>query len=263
MIRQSDSLAQNGAWEEAALIAEHAAFESDNDSLLATALWQKANILQQQFLSEEAYNTLLRIPTNVFSPNEKYYYHSRLAALAYAQNDMAKARFHLLNADMQAKTLQLSDENLYLKALVYNGLEDWGSAEAAFVAWLEQHQMDTLISQQYYQVFHKKCLKSAKRASMMSTFVPGSGQVYVHKPLAGMVSFSTISAFLAFGVISFIDGYYFTGFFTGFGLAQAFYRGGTQQAADLAERYNKRLIEKLQTDTKAFILEVESENKTE
>jgi len=61
-------------------------------------------------------------------------------------------------------------------------------------------------------------------------------------PGKGFLSAGTQALCLAYGLYHLVEKFYFTSFFTGFALFQAFYFGGHQQAADLTEQNNKRRV---------------------
>ena len=96
--------------------------------------------------------------------------------------------------------------------------------------------------------------RDAKKAKIMATFLPGAGMMYAGKPKEGVLSLLLQATALGFAGVSIYNGYYLSGFFTGFGLFQAFYFGGIKRTELLVEKRNLELVKTYtQAVTKALI----------
>ena len=97
-------------------------------------------------------------------------------------------------------------------------------------------------------------LKDPSKAETLSYFIPGSGQMYAGKVFRGITSLVLQTGLLGFAGYSFLNGYYFSGTFTGVSLFYVFYMGGARHAEYLAQEYNKNRIAKIQDKIELFLI---------
>lgn len=96
-------------------------------------------------------------------------------------------------------------------------------------------------AEELFAFAQKTKFRSIRKAEALATFVPGAGMIYAGNTTQGIVSLVLQLGTLGYGAYSIINGYYFTGIFTGLGLFQAFYFGGVRRSAYLAEQKNMNL----------------------
>lgn len=154
----------------------------------------------------------------------------------------------------------LWDKKIFLlKILTLNELMKYDSAAAVaqrFVGkYCEQNFPDSsrALLMTLYEKENRPRFKSTNKAGNLSTFIPGSGQMYSGYAGEGLTSFGLVAASLAFtGYHAWIE-HYITAFTLGSSLFQRFYFGGIARAEFLAEKknfllkkeYNSRLKEML------------------
>jgi len=95
------------------------------------------------------------------------------------------------------------------------------------------------------KLYHKRKTPRRKNPELsknMSMIIPGLGQCYSSRWVEGGVSFILNAGALAFGGYHIYQGYYFTGYITGFTLLHKFHSGGMKRSATLAETRNKKNI---------------------
>lgn len=165
------------------------------------------------------------------------------AIMAYLDSDNTLADSYLEQLGYLVKDSAQIRKTLLLHALVLNELYRWPEAKHKLLLLchgsepermaLNRHLLDSLYNDKAWPR-----LKSADRAALLSTFVPGLGQCYANSYGEGVFSFLAITACAGGAVIGILHQYYFTSIVLGNLLIAKFYQGGVKRAEFLAERYN-------------------------
>ena len=144
------------------------------------------------------------------------------------------------------KSKEHSDSISYLIGVSYLKERKWKEAEEEFSKIMSpkliEHTTEMLreVSGQHF--------KSSKVAVLLSTFIPGAGQIYASRPLKGIISFSlNLSfAYLTYkaakedrGMDAFLIVY--------FGL-QRFYFGNIEQARKYPLEHNRKILDNIQVE---------------
>jgi hypothetical protein len=98
--------------------------------------------------------------------------------------------------------------------------------------------------------------KSEKKAGKLSSFLPGTGQIYAGYFAEGVVSVLFQLAGLSFGVYSFFIKNYITSVLIGYSFFQKFYLGGVQRAEFLVRKRNYLVKRKFNDKAKNYILSI-------
>jgi len=120
-------------------------------------------------------------------------------------------------------------------------LKRYPEAKASFGKYNAKKQLG-LDAEQVFAFTKKLRFRDAKKAKILATFLPGAGMMYAGNPKEGITSLLLQATALGFAGVSIYNGYYLSGFFTGFGLFQAFYFGGIKRTELLVEQRNQQLV---------------------
>ncbi|MBS1490144.1 MAG: hypothetical protein JSS93_06440 [Bacteroidetes bacterium] len=220
---------------------------SPNELLLKKSYCLKA---QQQY--EEAYHTLQR--ADFFKGSDslqfKLYYESALNAYLSGKYDLClnkiQEEYYYL-PQIHSPFLEL------LEIMTLNQQQNISEANEKYNEFVIRHHLST--SSPYTAKKFRK-LKNPERAESMSHLLPGVGQLYAGFPGRGITSLAIQAGLVTFAGVSFLNGYYFSGAFTGVGLFYMFNNGGARHAHYLAEKKNREIITKLNNEIKKIASEV-------
>lgn len=237
----ADSLFEEGRYLEARVAYEYLLFQrpgaSDRVNLL---LLKKAYCFKAEGLYNEAYETLQQADFFAGSDSLKQtlYYEVALAAYVSGQHDVALSR-------LQEMFYYFPDHNLpmafLLEILCLNQLQRWDDAAKRY------QQLQTRLHLAGDNPYKGRRIKpkNPDRAETWSYVLPGSGQVYAGYGARGFSSLLLQSACAAFATYSFLNGFYFSGAFTGVSLFYMFYNGGARYARSLTEKTNAKRLNAL------------------
>ncbi len=249
---------KNGKYRQAALAYERVVFEHTAEPTLQwQAYLKKAWSLKQLQHYKEAQQTLERVDLYAFAGEDslKEALQYELLLATYLAGDYVQANGYATRFFANNSQSPFAVQSYLLQVFALNRLGKWN--EAYQVA----QQLQTLLPTQplfldsVYAFRTKFKLKKPKKAAMLSTFIPGMGQLYAGYPLKAATSVALHGAALTFGVLSVLDKYYLSGFLTGAGLLQAFYFGGIKHSSYLAEKKNKKKIERHSQRIQGYLLE--------
>ncbi len=246
-----DSLFGCGNFALAAAEYERIYFVSTDAAIRNEALLKKSYCYKQNKGFEKAANTLKRID---FTKAADTLYKS--ASYEYALNTY-------LNSDYNECMLQLDDmknkgwdslnnDYLLLKILTLNELKRWEESASILKCYFKQNNInpDSVV---YAELYKKPKLKNEKFAKDISYLIPGSGQIYAGHWGRGMSSLLFSGAFAAYTYVSFVNGFYISGVFSGFSTFRSFWTGGAKYAEYLAKEKNKMRIAKYNDKVKDII----------
>ena len=236
-----DSLYEVGCFKHAATEYERIFFISADVNNKNAALLKKSYCYKQDQQFGVAANTLKRIDFN--KTTDSIY---TIVAYEYALNTF-------LNEDYNETLLQLNELDnkvvdsvydskcLILKILAYNELQKWKEATISLNNYLKINhiKVDSLVKS---ELLKKPKLKNEKLAKNMSYIIPGSGQIYTGHWGRGLSSLLLSSAFATYTYVSFVNGFYLSGVFSGFSPFRMFWTGGANYAEYLAKQKNKERI---------------------
>ena len=245
---KADSLFAVGEYLPARVAYERLLFNGHSASHLL--ILKKSYCLKAEGNYEDAYNTLQRADFFVGDDSLKFklYYESILNAFLAGKHDLALNKIQELHYYLPGITQPALD---LLEILTLNQLRKFEQAEEKYKSFVAVHNLRD--DSNPYQKKNLK-MKNPDRAESISHLLPGVGQMYAGYVGRGMTSLLIQSGLVAFGIYSFVNGYYFSGAFTGVGLFYIFNNGGARHAYYLAEKRNKALITRIDTEVKGVLL---------
>lgn len=125
----------------------------------------------------------------------------------------------------------------FLYTMIYAQLREWQKSKEHLKKYLGPDYAVSIDS--LFVSIDDIKVKNPEKAEKMSYIIPGSGQIYAGKTFRGITSFLLNGGLLCFSAVSFWNGFYFSGTFTGASLLFVFYSGGARHAKHLANTHNE------------------------
>jgi hypothetical protein len=242
---------KNKQFEEAILAYEQCYFElidNDSDSLSADIkAWQKNECLLKKVYGQkaagqfdEAVKTVQRFDFNNLSDTSQFLFRYEAVVCTFLADMYEDCYTNIQQLKYFVKDSTLTQKALLWEILALTKLARYNEAKPLLVEYAQQHHLIVNVDD-VFAFAQKPRFRSVKKAETLATFIPGAGMLYSGNTAEGIISLVFQAATLGFGIYSVVDGYYFSGFFTGFGLFQAFYFGGVRRSGVLAQQKNEQL----------------------
>lgn len=255
-------LEDQGALKDAYIVYERIAFESDDLLIKNKALLGKALVLKKKGDYLKAQRSLERINYSVFNDSLHFISRYETALCAYLEGNFYDAISQFEQLYFYSQDSALIIKTLPLQILVYNELQNWDHAWELLVLYSEKKALidsSQMLLNELITFYNKKNiprLKNVNRAQLMSSFLPGSGQIYAGYVGEGLLNFTFIVATLGVAGYSFYLKYYFTGYFAGLALFQKFYLGSSKRVEYLVEKRNYINTRNFNEEVKMKLLKV-------
>lgn len=233
-VEVADSLAAAQNYELAAIFYEKAIFNTNATDEYNEYLWKQADLYRAIDDFEGNVKSLERVNKSILTDHKRKELFYQMSFAYFMLEQYSKSNFNWLqyeNIDSQSA----NEDALLLKTLLHAKMGKWDQSQEAYEAYSGD---SSLVSQSVFSEIRSLKTKSVEKAENLSYFLPGAGQIYAGKPLRGITSFALQSGLLAFAAYNVLNGYYFSGTFTGVSLFYVFYMGGARHAGYLAEEYN-------------------------
>ncbi len=197
----------------------------------------------------QAFENLRRASPRDLPPELQYLIHHERTLLMYLREDWEgvlaeSARLNNLVQDHGWRLL-----TGYLPILALLELERWDESGTKMKAYLNELGVPASLPSSPPDHI------SPRKAVLLSTFIPGSGQIYAGKTGEGLGSAGLQLAALGWGAYNVYNGFYATALFTGGGLFQAFYFGGIDRAEYHAVGRNRKAAEDYKRAVTEWFLE--------
>jgi tetratricopeptide (TPR) repeat protein len=261
----ADSLFNEGKYFESALAYERIYFFSGDPETRARANLARAGALKQTGEFARARNDLQRSLGFRGNPEIHYQVMYEIAFCDYMTGNYASSLSVLMQMEHFYGDMPTWDDALALYALVYVMLGSWDDAFDKTLELIELRspnalKTDSLVmkAMAFYYECRQPLIKSERKASNLSTFIPGAGQAYSGYHGKGLINAS--SQLLSLGITGLMvyHNLYISGFVIGLGMFQSFYFGGIKQAGYLANQFNLEETLYYKSLLKDFILEIDN-----
>ena len=247
--KTADNLFAAGNFFEAAIEYERAAFMAEGNIDRTYALLGKAGCLKQTGRYADAEHCLERINYQNLTDTLVFTSHYQSGLCSYLAGDLGNAENHLLQIQHFVSDSVLSRPSLVLYSFVLNELGRWAEAKEKLLKLISlspypAQQKDSLnkIVDRLYVPKNYPHLKKISKAQLLSTFLPGAGQMYAGYFWEGVTSLSIQIAAIGFVGYNIIIRHYFTAFTIGTGIFQRFYFGGINRLDYLVGKKNHALL---------------------
>ncbi|MFO7873225.1 MAG: tetratricopeptide repeat protein [Bacteroidales bacterium] len=257
-----DSLYENGDFFEASIALERIIYMSEDPRERVLANLKKADALKQMGDFARARRDLQRSMTYRADDALQKEVLYQLAFCAFMDGDYEGANGILMQVRHAYEDL-VSQRFLLLEGMVMVEQSRWEELRRHVVEWVEKAAEHPGLLDEVKSRYDSLMddpgppeMKNPERARLLSTFLPGAGQIYAGETGWGLLNAaSQLTGLAAFGVLAW-QGYYMAGIFAGLGSFQAFYFGGIRQAGDFAEEYNNSRLESFRAAMGEFLLYV-------
>lgn len=180
--------------------------------------------------------TSLRTATHLATDDDaKSEYQLELAVTLIAAQDYDLARLELVKVTMRTLPTQLYRRSLFLQAVASLYQFRWEDARESLRNYTTDERLEIL-----FEEATDIPLKSAKVARVLSTILPGAGQVYAGDWRGGLnaLLLNGVLGFLAVDMV--LNEHYVDATLWGGGIFWRYYRGNTFRAGQAAERFNQQ-----------------------
>jgi len=174
---------------------------------------------------------------------------------SYLLKDLNQALNNIDRIYMRFKDTSKILEVIPLNILCLNACREWDNAQILWNFYINNSRLNDSVKNNFKQevksLYSKKNLPRfhfAGKAETLSSFLPGSGQIYNGAVLEGSFNAIINLTFLYYTFSQSYSKHYFTGYFIGLRLFNKFYAGGIRRARSLTEEKNENGV-------KAFNLE--------
>lgn len=250
-----DSLCNLDQHDLSLVFLEKEVFEAHTQQEKNVALLKKAYCNKHTEKFKEATETLERTVPAASDDSIRFLIGYELAINYYLHQNYTKSLLSIIQLKNSIDSSELLNKVIYLEILLAHENLNWDKAysltnEMGFSDPIFNDSINTL-----YSNIKKMKLKDPEKAENLSYFIPGAGQIYAGKVFRGITSLVIQSGLLGFAGYSFLNGYYFSGTFTGVSLFYVFYMGGARHAGYLADEYNKKVIKENRGKIENYLLE--------
>lgn len=235
--KNADSLFESSAYFLAAVLYHRTIFNNDSKNVNLLK-YKRGESLKFAGDYAKALEVFENIGVSTQDTLFGYVFYQRVLS-AYLDGNYNKAEFFI--EQEQFMTEDTFDNDIVpLHILVLAENEKFEDAFTLLEQYLEKSGKTGLVSIDSLRQLANK-YKNPEKATALSTFIPGSGQIYDGYPGNGILSFLLQVTSLAFVGYNVLNEYYLIGIFTGGGLFQKFYFGGIQNASNLAVKRNYQI----------------------
>lgn len=260
---KGDSLFNARQYQLAGIAYDYVAYQSTSNSLRTQALLRKADcyLARQDFAGAE--QCLSRLMYYELSDSLQYEARYKSALAAYLNASFEAAESQILQARAFIADSMLVMQAMPLYALILNESGRWTEARQVLIDYVQARNIRTEEKQQLlaeienlYTPKNIPRLKNMEKANRLSTFLPGTGQIYAGYWGEGILNVSLQAVGLGITVLGIWNKYYFTGAFLGFSFFQKFYMGGINRTAFLVNKRNYQLKQQFNKQGKALVFKV-------
>lgn len=264
LFNEADSLAVANKFEWAALEYERICYTTFDNRIRTLALNAKAECQLKIYDPHAAKKSMLRVSYFGLSDSLVSASRQRTAYASYLDKDFKQASSQLFLID-QFLSEDYQAESALLYALALNELKEWSKAKEKMIFWASQNIDDQ--STRDSLLFEIECAyddknypkyRDPERASLWSSIIPGTGQLYSGYFWDAVFSVAMLSTGLGAAAVGiFVIKYYVAGIVLGYGLFQRFYMAGIKRAEYLAGKRNYLNETKYNSQLKRLILSTE------
>ena len=257
---KADSLFEAGNFLLSGIEYERIAYNPSDNLELTKALIKKGDCLLAQNNFSDAEYSLSRIRFNDLPDSLLFVARYKNAFASYLNSNFSNAESQLIQLQNNIEDSASIVKSFLLHSLVLNELDSFNLAKEKIAQYIkftyknEEKKQKLNELELFYTLKQIPKYKSESKASKLSTFLPGTGQIYAGYFAEGAVSVLFQLAGLSFGVYSFLIKNYITSVVIGYSFFQKFYLGGVQRAEFLVRKRNYLEKRKFNEKTKKYIL---------
>ena len=238
-----------GRFLEASIEFERAIYYESDTSRIAVSRYYKSLCYKElreydRALEELGEVNLVSLPDSIFLV---FSYEKVLCC--YLNEDLNQALFNIDKVYQRFKDTLRILEFLPLNILCLNSCRQWNNAMILWNYYIDNSSLNDSVKisfrQEVNRLYDKKNVPGfyfADKAERLSTYLPGSGQIYCGALPEGLFNLSINGTLLYYAFSQLYNKFYFTGYFVGLKLFNKFYSGGIRRAKSLAVEKNEKGI---------------------
>lgn len=256
---EPDSLFLIKQYDEALIAFERIHYFSSDGNIKTEALYRKAECLKQLKRFNDAERCLIRIDLSELKDSISYNIRYQMALCAYLGSHFTDAESYLTQLFFYLPDSNLTYHALPLYALVLNEEQKWKEAEQKLDLYISFLTKKDSLVHSITDLYTKKNipkLKNLEKARLLSTLLPGTGQMYAGYFWEGVGSASAQVVCLAFTGVAIWQKYYISSLFVGYSTFFRFYQGGLLRVEYLVNKKNYELTRKYNDKLKNAITEI-------
>lgn len=251
---KADSLYAAGQFADAALLYEFEAFRTGDYNLYAEWIYRKSLCLKQNKDFEKAAKCLKRINLTSVPDSVIYCIQYQTALNYYLNKEWSLAESELVMMPRVSGISSVNKEILYI--LVLNELRRWDEAREHLAVLTNERVFNDSVATCLKSSYETKIpkMKNKEKAEKLSTFLPGTGQIYAGYFWEGATNIAIQASLVGLTAYGFYLKYYLSSGLAGVSLLQKFYLGGVSRAGFLAEKTNYLRTRKYNDELKRVIV---------
>ena len=259
---EANALFKELKYYQASLAYERIVFTAVDELTRARANLKRTECLKQVGQYDKAIHCLERISMPLVPDSIRAQTLYQMALVSYLNGRFKEAEYHINRLERTPNAAVIIADSKLIKLLTLNELLKWEDAKAialemAAIAPTTQRDSVTQLIETWYSKKGLPKLKKERRAELLSTFFPGSGQVYVGKPLEGLFNFTLQVATIAYSVFNILSANYISAAGVSVTLFRTFYTGGITRTKFLARQHNHRVVREFNDKVNALFVNLQ------
>lgn len=253
---------KNKDWLSVALLYEKMALVSDSENLKITYKLLSAQYYKYSNEYNQAIELLKTIDLSHLNDSLKYTILYQMVLNDYLADDLKSAESECVKLYYSVHDTSLHYNIIPLHVLILNKQYKWKDAKNFLLKYNNFYFRNDSIKRMYYKniidsLYNSAILpklKSVNKSIILSTFIPGAGQIYTRNYSEGIIAFVSNASIVAVSLLGIYYQYYFTSIIAGSSLLAKFYTGNLNRAEFLAHQYNLSKSKHFNTALKNFVV---------
>ena len=263
LLVKADSLFHKGYYYEAGNYYQKAYFYSNSIKNKTNLILKKIACLKQLRQFKEVDNIVSKMLLDNLSDSLLLNFLSEAALCSYLANDYNKAESYLIQLEYRLMNKDLLTNTYFIYSLILNEQQRWQEAKEKLKMFVIMFKTDNVLKNkllvQIDSAYHPKNypkLKKPVKAKILSSILPGLGQMYSGAVMEGIGSLALNVFALSVTGAGIYFKYYITGIVTGNFLFGKLYLGGGRRAEFLVLKKNYQRLNKFNNGLKNFNLSI-------
>ncbi|GAB4452541.1 MAG: hypothetical protein OHK0036_14270 [Bacteroidia bacterium] len=257
-----DTYLKEKNWLALGLLYEQLSYSTDSIDLSDKYKYISAEFFKQAKDYNTSINLLKSIYLDRYDDSLKFYVKYQIALNYYLNDDLISAKSEIISLHYLLKDSTYIYRSYPLLSLILNELYEWEKAKQILMSYNKfKYKNDTLtlkninnFMDSLYNKNHLPKIKSINKATALSTFFPGLGQMYSKNYSEGIITMMSHIFIIGLSALGIYYQYYFTSIIAGSSLFAKFYTGNLQRADFSVKKYNYLTSKNFNQNLKKLII---------
>jgi tetratricopeptide (TPR) repeat protein len=252
-----------GRFFEASIEFERAIFYEGDSNRIAQYKYYKSLCYKELAAFDKALEELRPINLETLPDTLWLMIRYEQAVCSYLANDVDQAIRFIDTIKTRSSDTLNNPGVIQLNIICLNAKREWDSALKQWDLYLDNIELKdsvkNVLQKEITNLYRKENIPRAYsqgKAKILSSIIPGSGQIYCGAVPEGLFNLLINTSLLGYSVWEFYSQYYFTGYFIGLRFFKKFYTGGITRAGNLAVEKNKLGISKFNAENSSLMLQI-------